>query len=199
VVRRRVGEAVLVTVGGGTLAQAATNGEKALGRVDLETLGDSLIAADVVLALRFPSRGETSGVLMRALAAGRAAVVTSGSTADFDLPRGVVARVDPGPGEGAELAAILEFLLTEEEARLRLEKLALDTAAKLAVGPLTERLSAFLHRIAAERQDLEARIRTRASRGEGIRRIVRDDLEAAVSSLALAHLPPNVFERLRGL
>ncbi|MBK5255238.1 MAG: hypothetical protein JJE39_04325, partial [Vicinamibacteria bacterium] len=83
IIRPRVKETLLVTVGG---VPALTNlgGEGVdslhLGRVDLETLGDALLAADVVLALRFPSRGETSGVLMRALAAGRASVVSSGST-----------------------------------------------------------------------------------------------------------------------
>ena len=197
-VRRRVPNALLATVGGGPTGGAPADNEKALGRVDLETLGDSLLAADVVLALRFPSRGETSGVLMRALSAGRAAVISSGSAADEDLPQGVVARVDPGPGEARELAAILEFLLTDDPARLRLEQLASETARTLEVGPLTERLAAFLHRIAGGRKDLEDRVRARASRGQGIRRILRDDVEAAASSLALSRLPANVFERLAG-
>ena len=200
-VRARVPDAVIVTVGGGStkVAAAGIGGERVMGRVDLETLGDALVAADVVLALRFPSRGETSGVLMRTLAAGRAAVISSGSTADEDLPGGVVARVSPGPGEGRELAAVLEFLLTDADARVRMEELALEAARARGVGPLTERLSGFLHRIAAERAPLEARIQARASRGAGVRGLIRNDLEAAASSLALAHLPSNVFERLAGL
>ena len=170
-----------------------------LGRVDLETLGDALLAADVVLALRFPSRGEASGVLMRALAAGRASIVSSGSTADEDLPQGVVARVNPGPAEIRELAALLEFLLTDESARLRLESLAREIALTRGVDPLTERLAGFLHDVASERAELLSKILLRDSQAKSVRGRVRDDLEAAASSLGLARLPPNVFEKLAGL
>jgi len=94
---------------------------------------------------------------------------------------------------------MLAFLLTDAPARARMEELALETARTRGVVPLTERLAAFLQRIAAERPQLESRIRARASRGAGVRGIIRDDLDAAAASLALAHLPSNVFERLRGL
>ena len=170
-----------------------------MGRVDLETLGDALLAADVVLALRFPSRGETSGVLMRALAAGRAAIVTSGSTADEDLPEGVVARLNPGPGEVRELAALLEFLLTDDGARARMERLANETARTLLSVPLTEKLAAFVGGIAADRLSLEKEMRARASRGEEVRGLIRDDLDRAAASLGLTHLPAGVFERLARL
>ena len=192
---------LLVTVGGGS-AQGAANaeaGERALGRVDLHTLGDALLAADVVLALRFPSRGETSGVLMRALAAGRAAVVSSGSTADEDLPEGVVARVNPGPGEARELGAVLEFLLTDHEARERMEALSAETARNLKPGPLTEGLAAFVQQVARDRPGLEARMQAREARGQDVRERMRDDIERAASSLGLNHLPPGVFERLARL
>jgi len=199
--RSRVEDALLVTVGGGS-APATTDdraSERALGRVDLQTLGDALLAADVVLALRFPSRGETSGVLMRALAAGRAAVVSSGSTADEDLPEGVVARVNPGPGEVRELGAVLQFLLTDEAARARMERLSIETARTLSVGPLTERLAAFVQNIALDRPELESRMRARESGGRAVRGLIRDDVERAAFSLGLTHLPPGVFERLARL
>ncbi len=196
-VRREVRRLALVTVGGG--AVEGVSGATSLGRVDLETLGDALVAADVVVALRFPSRGEASGVVMRALAAGRAVVVSTGSTADEDLPMGVVSRVNPGPGESAELAAILRLLLTDDAARLRLERLAWAAAAQRCVEPLTERLVEFIREVAVERPSLEANLRQRETRAAGLREPIRNDIEAAAQSLGLAHLPPNVFERLAGL
>lgn len=199
--RSRLPGAMLVTVGGGSTPEesADRNQERTLGRVDLPTLGDAVLAADVVLALRFPSRGETSGVLMRALAAGRAAVVSSGSTADEDLPEGVVARVNPGPGEASELAAVLTFLLTDEEARRRMEELARETALARPVGALSERLAEFIRQVSGERKELEIALRERAGLGQTVRERIRNDLAAAASSLGLAHLPANVFERLAGL
>ena len=151
------------------------------------------------LALRFPSRGEASGVLMRALAAGRACVVSSGSTADEDLPEGVVARVNPGPEESRELGAVLELLLLEDAARLRMEQLSRAVASTRTVEPLTERLAGFLEVVAAERGEIESEIRARESQAATVRERFRVDLEAAASSLGLAHLPSNVLERLAGL
>ncbi len=198
-IRDRGRDVVLVTVGGGSASETADAWERGLGRVDIHTLGDALLAADVVLALRFPSRGETSGVLMRALAAGRAAVVSSGSTADEDLPEGVVARVDPGPGQVRELGAVLEFLLSDRAARQRMESLARETARTLDADALTRRLAVFASEVARDRAELEARMRARESRGKGLRELIRDDIDRAASSLGLTHLPPGVFERLARL
>lgn len=204
-VRARLAGIQLVTVGGrGTRgAESSQNpGPEAplhLGRVDLKTLGDALLAADVVLALRFPSRGETSGVLMRALAAGRAAVISSGSTADEDLPDGVVARVNPGPSEQEELAAILTFLLKDEGARRRLERLALTTAAARDSEVLSGRLAEFLAEIERERPTLSAELAARQTEAAGLLPSFRNEIEAAGASLGLARLPPAVYERLAGL
>ncbi len=201
-IRSRVENVVLVTVGGGSAAEtrgAENRPNRELGRVDLESLGDALLAADVVLALRFPSRGEASGVLMRALAAGRACVVSSGSTADEDLPEGVVARVNPGPEESRELGAVLELLLLDDAARLRMEQLSRAVASTRPVEPLTERLAGFLEEVATERSGIESEIRARESRAATVRERFRVDLEAAASSLGLVRLPSNVFERLAGL
>jgi|CXWL01.1.fsa_nt_gi glycosyltransferase involved in cell wall biosynthesis len=200
-IRARVADVVLVTAGSGEISATGPvpGPTRALGRVDLQTLGDAVLAADVVLALRFPSRGEASGVVMRSLAAGRALVVSKGSTADEDLPEGVVARVNPGPGEVDELAALLEFLLTHDEGRRRMEDLALTVAASRDVVPLTERLAQFLHEVAGERPTLESRMAQRTARPAGLRDMIRVDIEAAGASLGLAQLPPNVFERLEGL
>lgn len=188
----------LVTVGGGA-SGGRIAGQRDLGRVDLQTLGDCLLAADIVLALRFPSRGEASGVLMRALAAGRAAVVSSGSTADEDLPQGVVARIHPGPAEARELTAILRFLLLDDGARERLERLAADEGAKRPVRELTEQLAGFLITVAGERRSIETRMAERAELKARAPREFREEIDSVAASLGLAHLPPNVFEKLRGL
>jgi glycosyltransferase involved in cell wall biosynthesis len=200
-IRSRLPDVLLLTVGGGSAPDQVRDREQErnMGRVDLRTLGDALLAADVILALRFPSRGETSGVLMRALAAGRAAIVSAGSTADEDLPEGVVARVNPGPSEASELSAVLAFLLTDESARLRMEGLARETAGACSVDALTERLAVFVRGISEGRAGLEEGLRERTARGLAVRGRIRDELEAVASSLGLAHLPTNVFERLAGL
>lgn len=196
-IRRDVDNVTLVTVGGGPVSGGGAL--RNLGRVDLETLGDALLAADVVVALRFPSRGEASGVVMRALAAGRATVVSAGSTADEDLAQGVVARVSPGPDEAAELSALLRLLLNDARAREPLERLAAAAAARRGVEPLTLRLAEFVRDVAARRTELEADIRSRASRAGTLREPIRNDIEAAAASLGLAHVPSGVFERLAGL
>jgi len=80
------------------------------GRVPLERLAWHLAAADVVLALRFPTLGEMSAVLLRAMAAARPVIVTAGTPAGVDFPEGVVVPVDPGRYEEAELQAQLALL-----------------------------------------------------------------------------------------
>jgi glycosyltransferase involved in cell wall biosynthesis len=80
------------------------------GRVSLADFALHIAAADVVLALRFPTLGEMSAVLLRAMAMGRPAIVTAGTPADVEFPKGVVVPVDPGWYEEAELEAQLELL-----------------------------------------------------------------------------------------
>jgi glycosyltransferase involved in cell wall biosynthesis len=74
------------------------------GRLSMADFERHLAAADLVLALRYPSRGEMSAVLLRALAAGRPTLVTAGTPATEEFPEGLVIPVDPGAREEAELA-----------------------------------------------------------------------------------------------
>jgi glycosyltransferase involved in cell wall biosynthesis len=80
------------------------------GRLPMADFERHLAAADVVLALRFPTRGEMSAALLRALAAGRPTLVTAGTPAAQEFPEGVVIPVDPGAGEEAELAGWIRAL-----------------------------------------------------------------------------------------
>jgi glycosyltransferase involved in cell wall biosynthesis len=87
------------------------------GRLPLEDLVAHLMAADVVSALRFPSRGEMSAVLVRAMGAGRPVLVTAGTPAAEEMPPGTVVPVAPGPRETLELESLLRRLLADESLR----------------------------------------------------------------------------------
>lgn len=65
-----------------------------------------LAAADAVVDLRFPHRGEVSGSLSRAMQAGKPAVVSATGTY-LDVPDDAVLRVAPGPTDPAELMRVL--------------------------------------------------------------------------------------------
>jgi hypothetical protein len=136
---------------------------------------------------------------MRALAAGRAVVVSSGSTADEDLPEGVVARVNPGATEVAELGALLEFLLRDDAGRVRMERLSREIALSRTADVLTGRLADFLREVATRRGEREAAMRTREAGAAGVRAPVRQEIEAAAMSLGLTNVPLKVFEKLAGL
>jgi glycosyltransferase involved in cell wall biosynthesis len=82
---------------------------------DEEFLG-WLSAADVVVDLRFPHRGEVSGTLTRAMQVGRATVV-SRTGSYLDEPPGTVATIGAGPPDVGELADVLRRLLDDEAAR----------------------------------------------------------------------------------
>jgi glycosyltransferase involved in cell wall biosynthesis len=117
------------------------------GRLPLDSLVAHLVAADVVSALRFPSRGEMSAVLVRAMGVGRPVLVTAGTPAAEEMPPGTVVPVTPGPREDAELVSLLRRLVADEtlraaigaEARRHvLDRHALDETASVLAGFLVE-------------------------------------------------------------
>ena len=74
-----------------------------------------LVAGDIGVDLRFPHRGEVSGSLAMAMAAGLPTIVSATGTY-LDVPDDAVVRVAPGPADPLELAArVLE--LHEDPAR----------------------------------------------------------------------------------
>jgi glycosyltransferase involved in cell wall biosynthesis len=137
------------------------------GRLELPDFVRHLVAADVVLALRFPSHGEISGALVRALGVGRPALVTAGTPAAEEFPDGVVVRVDPGPHEEAELEALLEALLRRRELRETVGRLAREhTRAHHDLAETTRRLSRFLAEVEAGKESaLQALQADRAETG----------------------------------
>ncbi len=125
------------------------------GRLSSEDLVRHLVAADVVSMLRFPSRGEMSPVLVRALGVGRPVLVTAGTPAAEEMPEGVVVPVDPGRREGEELVGLLRRLLERERLRDAIGVVARDHAlAHHGLGPAAARLAGFLVEVQGRRAEL---------------------------------------------
>ncbi|MGZ5298287.1 MAG: glycosyltransferase family 4 protein [Actinomycetota bacterium] len=82
-----------------------------------------LAAADLVVDLRFPHRGEVSGSLIRAMQAGKPSVVSATGTY-LDVPDDAVLRVAPGPTSPAELAARIRSLVEDPGLRARMGEAA---------------------------------------------------------------------------
>jgi glycosyltransferase involved in cell wall biosynthesis len=140
-----------------TWASAAGLGEALVitGRLSREDLLRHLIAADVVSALRFPSRGEMPAQLVRALGLGRPVLVTAGTPGAEEMPQGVVVPIDPGPREGEELVALLRELLTSERLRETIGAAAqAQASAHHRLEGVAADLSAFLVEVRDRRREL---------------------------------------------
>lgn len=120
------------------IARAAALG----GRLHLETdvTDDAflawLAAADIVVDLRHPHRGEVSGSLARAMQVGRPTIVSATGTY-LDSPDGTVLTVAPGETEPAELAARITELSADPERRDRMGATARAYMADLAAREAT--------------------------------------------------------------
>ena len=73
-------------------------------------------AVDVCVNLRWPSAGETSGIAMRLMAAGKPVLVTDAEEWAA-VPEEAVLRIDPGEPEEDELVEVLQLLASEPEMR----------------------------------------------------------------------------------
>lgn len=156
------------------------------GRLELGDFARHLCAADVVLALRFPSYGEMSGALVRALGVGRPALVTAGTPAAEEFPEGVVATVDPGVAERYELEALIEHLLSHPE---RAHAMGRGAAAYVGTHHDLEqtaaRLARFLHDIASRADGLRREVS--GAREEGGRlAFFLDEVRPGARELGLA-------------
>jgi glycosyltransferase involved in cell wall biosynthesis len=92
-----------------------------------------IAAADVVVDLRYPHRGEVSGTLARAMQIGRATIV-SGTGSYLDLPDDVIVRIPAGAPDPNELSAVIGALC--DDARRRTE---IGGAARAHIEHLRER------------------------------------------------------------
>jgi glycosyltransferase involved in cell wall biosynthesis len=130
VLRKRVPEALLVLAGSlspgleldpvyARLGLRPGEDVLELDYVEEDRLWSLLAASDVCVNLRSPTMGETSGIVIRALALGRPLVVSDlGWFAE--LPDEAAAKVPAGEGEVAALAAALERLARDHELRERM-------------------------------------------------------------------------------
>lgn len=88
-----------------------------------------LKAVDVVVNLRFPTAGESSGTMTRAFGAGKPVITTDfGQFAEF--PDDICLKVTPGPDEEKELYARLRALAYRPTLRERLSKNAMGWARR---------------------------------------------------------------------
>ncbi|HEU0305163.1 MAG TPA: glycosyltransferase family 4 protein [Gaiellaceae bacterium] len=147
--REKRPDARLLLVGGvsSRLASLETpEGVTREGYVDEKRLWSLIASCEVVVSLRSPTMGETSGTVVRALSAGRPLVVSNVGWFS-ELPDSVAVKVAPDVHEVETLAAELERLLEDDEARAAMARAALelmttehdvDRVAELYVAALEE-------------------------------------------------------------
>lgn len=90
-----------------------------------------MCAADVVVDLRHPHRGEVSGSLARAMQAGRPTVVSATGTY-LDVPDGAVVRVPPGRPDARVLADAIASITADDAAAARVGAAAAEVSRAVA-------------------------------------------------------------------
>jgi len=127
-----------------------------------------MAGSDVVVNLRHPTMGETSGSVIRGLSLGKPLVVSDVGWFS-ELPDDVAAKIPPDGDEVATLTAALELLVTREDvraamgangARLARGGHAVDRVAELYVAALERTLGgesvdrAVMHEVSAAAADV---------------------------------------------
>jgi glycosyltransferase involved in cell wall biosynthesis len=160
------------------------------GRLGLDDFERHLCAADVVLSLRFPSHGEISGALVRALGVGRPALVTAGTPAAEEFPEGIVAPIDPGPLEEEELVAVLDRLLDDASLREDMGRLArAHLREHHDLEATARRLVAFLGGVAERKEALRAEILAHRAAEGGLLGFLMEEVHGGARELGLSRLP----------
>lgn len=115
-----------------------------MGFTASEKFLDYLDASDICISLRYPTMGETSGVLNRALSRGKPSIVTNIGTFR-ELPDNTVAKIGYGETEVAELEEALERLVTDKRYRDMLSQNSIRYAVDhLRIADTAEDLACFL-------------------------------------------------------
>jgi glycosyltransferase involved in cell wall biosynthesis len=140
------------------------------GPVTEDRLWSLLVACDVCVALRRPTRGETSGMAIRALSAGKPLVVSEAGWF-AELPASVAAKVPVDDREAEALAAFLRRLADDRELRERMSDAAGDYVRSVH----------GLDRVA----DLYAATLEEAAGGAAVRDAVLTDVAAAAHDVGL--------------
>ncbi|HET7759221.1 MAG TPA: glycosyltransferase family 4 protein [Gaiellaceae bacterium] len=100
-----------------------------LGYVEEDDIWPLLAACDVLVSLRFPTMGETSGSVIRTLAVGRPLVVSDVGWFS-ELPDSVAAKVPVDESEVDTLSAFLELLVSDPVLRARMGNAARELAVR---------------------------------------------------------------------
>ncbi len=123
-----------------------------LGFTPIEDFTGYLAACDIVLNLRFPTVGESSGTLLRSLGLGKAVLVSEiGSFQEF--PDDVCLKVPPGPGEEDLIFEYLNLLVSRPEVCRSLGERAREYVVRECNWPLVARRYAdFLEAVVEGRE-----------------------------------------------
>ena len=160
------------------------------GRVSSKDLVLHLLAADVVSALRFPSRGEMPSVLVQAVGVGRPALVTAGTAPAEEMPEGVVVPIDPGPRQDEDLFIRLRQLLGDEGLRGTIgERARAYALAHLGLEATAAGLAAFLEEVNGRRAELLGRIQADPFEDGSLGGYLADEILLAARDLGLAGWP----------
>jgi glycosyltransferase involved in cell wall biosynthesis len=156
------------------------------GRLGLDGFVRALCAADLVLALRFPTHGEISGALVRALGVGRPALVTAGTPAEEEFPEGVVVPVAPGAAEDEELFALADHLLRRPGLRARIGALArAHVQRRHGLAQTMAALCAFLDEVLSRARPLREAVEEARRAGEGLLGFFSEEVRAGARDLGL--------------
>jgi glycosyltransferase involved in cell wall biosynthesis len=133
--RRELPDATLVFAGGASGIELEREAKRAgvddaavvRGWVDVRELWSLLSACDVCVALRWPTMGETSAIVVRALSAGTPLVVSDVGWFT-ELPDDVALKVPIDAGEVEALTAALRRIAADPGLRERMSAAALELA-----------------------------------------------------------------------
>jgi len=122
---------------------------RVLGFTPIEDFTGYLAACDIVLNLRYPTVGENSGTLMRALGLGKAVIVSNvGSFCEF--PDEVCMKAPVDASEEDYLFECMNVLATRPEVRAAMGRKALEWVQRECTWPkVAERYAEFLEAVAA--------------------------------------------------
>ena len=121
---------------------------RVLGFRPIEEFTGYVAACDIVLNLRYPTVGENSGTLMRALGLGKA-VVVSDVGSFCELPPDVCLRVPVDATEEDHLYECLNLLVSRTDIRTTLGRRARDWVERECTWPeVARRYADFLERVA---------------------------------------------------
>ncbi len=118
-----------------------------IGAVPEPELNLLIAATDLGVNLRYPSAGESSGILARLMAAGKPALVTQGDE-HRHLPPGVVWPVPAGPEEDEALRLAIAYLAQHPVARREMGRAARHFAVtECSVQVLARRMAGLLQTV----------------------------------------------------